>query len=213
MAEAVEVLRRGTAVAVAISCAGVVSAGLLDASSSSRVRALVDRGLHLLQEVVDVEEIRLGSQVRHWREGVLVLGHGRTAASVAVDRHHRRARWHVVRHAACLDRHALQEGQAAADFSVGCRVDLPALGITKEVIQGVIALSIIITPVLAKVGSVVDGIVHWAIRAGLLRLVVAGGRVVVGILVATWCTAVVHVAGGVVVTCGGRCKVLQVSNH
>jgi hypothetical protein len=24
---------------------------------------------------------------------------------------------------------------------------------------------------------------------------------------------VVHVAGGVVVTCGGRCKVLQVSNH
>jgi hypothetical protein len=79
----------------------------------------------------------------------------------------------------------LQEGQAAADFSVGCRVDLPALGSTKEIIQGVIALSMIVAPVLAKVGSVIDGIVHWAVRAGLLGLVVAGRSVLVGVLVAT----------------------------
>jgi hypothetical protein len=38
-----------------------------DSSSSNMVIALVDGGLHLLKELVDVHQVSFGSEVAHWR--------------------------------------------------------------------------------------------------------------------------------------------------
>lgn len=114
VAETLEVLWRRVAMAVGLSSVGVVRTGLLNTSGCGRVGALIDGGLHLLQELVDVQEVVLGSQVGHWWEGILMLGDGTTATTsvamaVTVDRDHRWASRHVVGHAASLDRNALEE--------------------------------------------------------------------------------------------------------
>jgi hypothetical protein len=65
----------------------VVIAGLLDTSCSCGVRALVDSRLHLLEELIDVHQIILSSQVGHRWESVLVLRHWAPVSTVAIDRH------------------------------------------------------------------------------------------------------------------------------
>lgn len=207
MAEALEMLWRRVAMAVDLGRVGVVGAGLLDTSSRGRVGALVDGGLHLLQELVDIEEIGLGSQVGHGRERVLVLGHGRAACAVATDRHHGRAGRHVVMHSPALDRDTLEEGEAVSDLSVGCGVDLTTLGIAEEVVQSIVTLAVVVATAMAKVGSMVYGVVHRAVRAGLLRLIVAVGSAVLRRRVRMLRSAMLHVTRGIVVPRAGSWKV------
>lgn len=83
---------------------GVVGTWLLDASGGSGVGVLVHGRLHLLQELVDVHQVVLGSHVGKG-QSVLVLRHGTavTAVVTTVDRHHLRGRVHVFE-AAAMDR-------------------------------------------------------------------------------------------------------------
>jgi hypothetical protein len=193
--------------AVCLGRVGVMGSGLLDTSSCGRVGALVDGGLHLLEELVDVEEVGLGPQIGHRRESILMLGHGGAAASVTTDRHHGRAGGHVIRHPSALDWDTLEEGEAVSNLSIGRGVDLTTLGIAKEVVQSIITLAVIVAAAVAKVGSMVDGIVDWAVRAGLLRLVVAVGSVVLRRRVRVLRSAVLHMTRGIVVPRAGCWKV------
>jgi hypothetical protein len=66
----------------------VVSTSLLDTSSGGMVGVLVDGALELLQELVDVEKVALGSQIRQrQRVGVMhrrVRGLGNHGTTVTV---------------------------------------------------------------------------------------------------------------------------------
>lgn len=73
----------------------IVCAWLLNTSCSCGVRALVDSRLHLLQKLIDVHQIILGSQVGHRWESVLMLRHWASVSSVAIDRHQLRSRWKI----------------------------------------------------------------------------------------------------------------------
>lgn len=79
-----------------------------------------------------------------------------------------------------MDWKSLQSHQSLADLSVRRGINLSALGITKELIQGiVVALSGVIGSVLTNVSSVADGVVNGTVRSWLLRSVV---RIVGGVV-------------------------------
>lgn len=81
-------LRRRMALAEVDTRVSVVVAWLLDSSGSRCVGVLIDGRLHLLQELINVHQIILGSQVWQW-QGVLVLWHWTTMASVVtIDSNH-----------------------------------------------------------------------------------------------------------------------------
>jgi hypothetical protein len=60
-----------------------VNTGLLYTSSCGRVAGLVDGGLQLLKEAIDVLEISLGTSVGQ-RKRVAVLGHGAVDVGTSV---------------------------------------------------------------------------------------------------------------------------------
>ena len=151
----------------------VVASGLVDASCRGGAGALVDGGLHLVEEVIDVEEVVLGLQVGH-REGVVGLGHRGDAGAVSTTSYcHQGLRGHVVNQGSALDGEAVELHQALADLGVRRWVDVATLGITEEVIQGIKpALSWVVVCVLAHVGCVlVDWVVDWPVTLRLLGLV------------------------------------------
>lgn len=151
----------------------VVASGLVDAGGSGGAGALVDGGLHLVEEVVDVEEVALGLQVGHW-EGVVRLGHRGDAGAVPASSYcHQGLRGHVVNQGSALDGEAVKLHQALADLGVRRWVDAATLGITEEVIKGVKpALPWVVACVLAYVGCVlVDWVVDWPVALRLLGLV------------------------------------------
>jgi hypothetical protein len=73
---------------------------LLDASCCGSIGALIHSGLHLLQELIDVHQVILGSQVWQW-QGILMLRYvtvvaAAAAAAMTVNRDQRRCGLHVV---------------------------------------------------------------------------------------------------------------------
>jgi hypothetical protein len=182
---------------------GVVASWLVDAGGCGGAGALVDGGLHLIEEVVDVEEVALRLQVRHW-ERVVRLRHRGDARTVTTTSYcHQGLRGHVVNQGSALDGEAVKVHQALADLGVRRRVDVAAFRITEEVVQSVKpALPWVVGCVVAHVGSVlVDWVVDWAVALSLLGLVVA---VVAGVVVRLPIVAIgmVHLRVGlVIVTC------------
>ena len=185
-----------------------MASGLVDAGGGGGAGALVDGGLHLVEEVVDVEEVALGLQVGHW-EGVVWLRHRGDAGAVTASYGHQGLRGHVVNQGSALDGEAVKVHEALADLGIRCWVDVATLGITEEVIQGVKpALSWVVVCVVAHLSRVlVDWVVHWAVALGLLRLVVS---VVAAVVVRLPVVSVrlVHLwVGVVIITCGSGCYV------
>jgi len=123
--------------------------------------------------LINVHEIILGSQAWQW-EGILVLGHGGMVVTpVTIDRNERWGGVDVFRKTAPLDGDSLQRHQPLAHLRVGGWVDLSAFGVAKEFVQGIIvALSGIISGVLANISSVTDWVVDRSVRSGLLRGVI-----------------------------------------
>lgn len=192
---------------------GVVASGLVDAGGGGGAGALVDGGLHLVEEVVDVEKIALRLQIGH-RERVVRLWHRGDARAVsATSNRHQGLRGHVVNQGSALDGEAVKVHQALADLRVRCWVDVAALSITEEVIQGVKpSLPWAIGCVLAHVACVLaDWVVDRPVALCLLGLVVPiVAAVVVRLPVVS--IGLVHLRVGVVIiTCGPGCYV-HVSN-
>jgi hypothetical protein len=86
--------------------------------------------LHLLQKLINVHQIILGSQVRQW-ESVLVLWDWTT---MTANMDHLGTRWNVLRKASALNWKALKSHQALANLGVGGGIDLSAFGISKELV-------------------------------------------------------------------------------
>jgi hypothetical protein len=113
---------------------------------SSVVSILVDGILHLAENVIDVNEILLGTRARHGQVILLsqrVLARGMTS----VDRS-----GSVLRHVLLSGSHgavgdgevAMKRHQGTANLSVGRRVNLATLGTAKKVVNHVIcALSVV----------------------------------------------------------------------
>jgi hypothetical protein len=139
-----------------------------------------------------------------------VLWHGTAVSSMAINMDHLRASLHVVRDTATVDGDALESHQALANLSVGGRIDLTALCITEEVVQGIVSTPPVVEgSVLASVSPV--AVVYRAVGGSLLWRVVA---VVVRVRMAV-CSrgAWVHGSGMIVITRVSSCEMLQVSNY
>jgi hypothetical protein len=153
----------------------VVSSGLLNTSSCSVVGIFVDSALKLLQELVDVQEIALGPQVRQGqRVGVMHWGMrslGDHCATVAVLGH---ARGLVATENGELD--TLETHQTLANVVVGGGVNSTALGIAKELVQSVVCCTFTDLVVVGQLLCLVDSIVDWAIGGVLRWASVESGR-------------------------------------
>jgi hypothetical protein len=174
MSEAMESgLWRGVGLAEVDGGVGVVCSWLLDTSCCCSVGVLIDGRLHLLQELVNVHEIRLGAYSGQWKS-VLVLRHMSTVVSaMAINRNQRWTRWNVLGDSTSVDRKSLQSHQALADLSIGVGINLTTLGITKELVQGVIsALPSVISGMVAKITTMADWVVNRGVRRWLLRSIV-----------------------------------------
>lgn len=88
-------LRRRVALTEVHTGVSVVSAWLLDSRGGCGVGVFIDGRLHLLQELVDVHQVSLGSQV--WQgQGVLVLWHGTAMTSMMIIKRNHGWGVHVV---------------------------------------------------------------------------------------------------------------------
>jgi hypothetical protein len=94
-------------------------------------------------------------------------------------------------------------------------INATALGISKEVVQGIIAaLSVVISCVLTKIASVADRIIDRTVRARLLRGVVTLVCIVMRVAVIWTGTGTgVHLSRMIIIASGGSCKILQVSDY
>lgn len=147
----------------------------------------------------------------------MVLWHGASVtsmSSMAFHGNHRRSSRDIVSESTTsMNWNALELHQSLSDLGVGARIDLAALCITKEIIQSLeTTFSVIIGGMLTEISSMTDGIVDRAVRRRLLRGIVAVVCLVVGSAVLR-SRARVHLRGMIIVTIGGSCKILQVSNH
>ena len=193
----------------------VMSTWLLDSSGGSSVRALIDGRLHLLQKLINVHQIILGSQVWHRWKSVLMLWHGASMtsmASMAFNRNHCGSSRNVVGESASGDGNALELHKTLTHLGIRTRVNLAALGITEEVIQDIeTTLSVVIGGMLTEISSMADGIVYRTVRGLLLRGVIGVVCVVRGAILGS--RARVHLRGMIIVAIGGSYKILQVSKH
>jgi hypothetical protein len=181
----------------------------LDTSGRSGVAVLIDSGLHLLEELINVHEISLGTNSGQWKSILVLRLVSTVVTAVTINRYQRWTSWNVIRDAATVDWKTLQCHQALANLSIRAGVNLTTLGITKELVQGVVsALASVIGRVL-KITAMADWVVDWGVRGLLLRGVVT---VVSGVMGAITGSSGMHL-GVMVVVAAGSCKVLQVSNH
>jgi len=80
-------LRRRVALAEVYTRVSVMSTWLLNSSCSCGVGVLIDSGLHLFQELIDVHQVILRSQV--WQgQGVLVWHWTAVASVMTINRNH-----------------------------------------------------------------------------------------------------------------------------
>lgn len=92
-------------------------------------------------------------------------------------------------------------------------VDLSALGIAKEVIQGIEGPLSVIGAVLANISPMADRVVDGTISTGLLRSVVGRMGRVGRVVTVARCRAGMHLGSMMVIVTSGTCKMLQVSNY
>jgi hypothetical protein len=142
--------------------------------------ALIDRRLHLLQDVVDVHKVILGPEVGGHRGQVVVLGQrSRSAGYTSSDGE----AWRVGGHEFCGQssvQRSVERHQRAADLAVVGRVDLAPFGIAKEVIE----LLVTPLPLGVKGGGLVAHIIATRVHRRLLVIVerLVGLGLVVGVV-------------------------------
>jgi hypothetical protein len=105
--------------------------------SVGRARVVVDGRLHLLQHVVDLLEVLLGAQIGHRRQ-IVVLGKRAMRGATDTTKGVRSLR-HVLGSETATSMQAerrMQRHQGTADLRVRTRVDLGALNVAEEIVQG-----------------------------------------------------------------------------
>lgn len=119
MAETVNgTLWGGLALAEVDGRVGVMGAWLLNACGGSSIGALINGGLHLFEELVNVHQVVLGSQVGQ-REGILVLWHvSAVVASMAVNRNKRWTCLDILGDTATMDWNSLKGHQSLSNLSI-----------------------------------------------------------------------------------------------
>jgi hypothetical protein len=166
-----QLARGGVGSAVAHPTLHVVSTRLSHAGSGNVLVALVDGVLHLLQELINVDQIVLGADVRHWRK--MVRGRMTTARAVATTTGDRNSS----RHRLILGNRAIQNWklkgleteQALADSRIGVGIELASLQVTEELVQSIVPTLAVVR--LGTIMTLAQRIVDIAIRMG-----VGGGR-------------------------------------
>jgi hypothetical protein len=167
----------------------VVSARLGDASGSHVLITLVDGVLHLFEELIDVDQIVLGANVRHGRKVVSRgLGATRAVTAAAADRD-RGGHLLVLRDRTIQngELESLQAEEALADRGVGVGVELAALEVAKEFVQRVISTLAVVGMV--AILTLAQGVVHVAIGMGVRSL---RGRVWLIVLGGSVCVLTIH---------------------
>lgn len=130
-------------------------------AAGGRTAVLVHGALHLLQDLVDLLEVTLGSQIWHgWQ--VVVLVHGAVCRVAATDSWESGCGSHVLgTKATGVDRQGSVEGhQGSSNLGVVGWVKAPPLGVSKEIIQIVVAAPAVVRGAVAqRLGAVVgDGL-------------------------------------------------------
>jgi hypothetical protein len=126
--------------AIAHPAVHVVSAGLSNAGSGNILVTLVDGVLHLLQELINVDQIVLSADIGHRRE--MVCRSMTTARAVATTT----GNWHSGRHGLILRNGAIQDWklkgleteQALADGRIRVGVELASLQVTEELVKSIV---------------------------------------------------------------------------
>lgn len=188
----------------------VVSSGLLDACGCGAIGVLIDSALELLQELVNVEEVALGSQVRQ-RQRVGVVHRwmrrlGDHCATVTVLGHTGRL---VATEDGELN--TLETHQALADIVVGGGVDSATLSITEELIESVISSSLTDFVIVGQLLCLIDSVVDWAIGRVLRRAAIKSSRGASRMLLAV-ASATTKSAVRILISARCSSKSLQVSD-
>ena len=149
------------------------------------VIAFVDGVLHLLQELIDVEEVALGPHIAHGRQ--LVLHRLRaTVAPTTTGAHGHWSRHRLVfRDGTTAEDgqlQVLQVQQTLTDRRVGVGVELASLQVAKEVVEGIVAAFLRLVSDITGVVALVQGVVNIAIRRVRrlrgMRMVILGRRMI-----------------------------------
>lgn len=130
-------------------------------AAGGRAAVLVDGALHLLQDLVNLLEVALGSQIWHgWQ--VVVLVHGAVCRVAATDGWESGSGSHVLgTEPTGVDRQgSVERHQRPSNVGVVGRVKAPPLGVSKKIIQIIIAAPAVIRSAVAQgLGAVVgDGL-------------------------------------------------------
>lgn len=153
---------RGIGSTVAHATLDVVGTRLSHASGSDILITLVDGVLHLLQELVDIDQVVLGTNVRHGWE---MIGRGRATAravtTAATTNSDTSRHGLILRNGSVVQNgklKCLETEQALAHGGVGVGVELASLEIPEELIQGIISTFAIVSllAIMALAQSIVD---------------------------------------------------------
>jgi alkylated DNA nucleotide flippase Atl1 len=153
---------RGMGSTVAHATLDVVGTRLSHASGSDIFITLVDGVLHLLQELVDVDQVVFGTNVRHGWE---MVGRSRATARAitTATTTNSDVSWHglIFRNGSVVQNgqlKCLETKQALAHGGVRVGVKLASLEITEEFIQGIISTLAIVR--LLAIMALAQSIVH-----------------------------------------------------
>lgn len=172
-------------------------------AAGGRTAVLVDGALHLLQDLVDLLQVTLGSQVWHgWQ--IVVLVHGAVCGVAAADGWQSGSGSHVLgTEATGVDgKGTVERHQRSSNVGVVGWVKAPPLGVSKEIVQVIIAAPAVIRSAVAqRLGAVVgDGLSVVSKRAvGLgspVSIVAMRGWLTKGGGVSTHLMAVVIIEAG-----------------
>jgi hypothetical protein len=159
--------------AVAHATMNVMGARLGNTRSSHIVVVLIYSILHLLQELINIDQIVLGPHVTHGRQVVGRCGGSTPGAVSATTNGHWRRHRLVLRQGPAAqhrERQALQAQQTLTDSSIGVRVELTPFQVAKELIQGIVAALLGFIRSMGSLWAVVQGVVDISVgRVGRLR--------------------------------------------
>lgn len=163
---------RGVSGAVVHARMHIMRPGLSHASGCHILIAFVDGVLHLLKELIDVDQIVLGPNIGHGGK-VVARSLATRAVAAATDRN-RRGNLLIFGHRAVEngELEGLQTQQTLADRGVRVRIELTAFQIPKKLIQRVVATLTVVR--VSSILSLAQGIVNIAVRmriGGLRRRV------------------------------------------
>lgn len=139
----------------------VVRAGLVDSSGRGSIRVLINGALHLLQQLIDLNQIILRPNVRHRRQRVVLLI--RSVAVRAFDGHDGGdGAWQVVAVDGSRMRgeNSMKRQKPLSYLVVRVRVQLATFSLTKELIQRIVSTLAVIISRRGLVAHVITSATH-----------------------------------------------------